>query len=267
MDIRKIIKLLNELDEQGSNVKYIKGLQEDNIVYDISDSLCESRIVDTAQRLKKANIMEDTYAIIHLPRQYEPYKSLLLNMYNANSLSKESTNVLLNRLFKKIGINQEPLNECTELLFHKKMYKLPYVYGGKAYLPVNGSMRKSGDWVAAHFITKYGIQESSKHVWIEFENGAKLLLDMSIKGLEIQLERILHILSFQRQVINQLCKELTGLEIKVIEQEELFLERKLNHINEHDMSDANIYLKKILEVREYRENKKNTRSKRKNKEV
>lgn len=239
MNISEIIKTLQEVN----NLLEENSIREDSMQYDIANSQWEKNEISVAKRARSAQITEKTYLIMTLSKEHLPYKTLLLDLDGEHFKAKESTTILLNRYFSKLGMEQDIVNECQKLLFDRPIYKMPYVFNGKAFMPLTAVQKKAGTWIATHLIRQYGISAETKNVWVEFENKVKLLLDINEYSFNSQIDRIVKIQQVQEKLTERICHRLMGQK----QPQHYLLERRRSAIDSFKLSEKeNSYYKSII---------------------
>lgn len=239
MNQDEIFKVLSELNEK----LWMSSVREESVEYDIASSQWEMSEIKVAKRARLAQITDKTYFVMALSKKHLPYKSLLLNLDGEHIKAKESTTILLNRYFNKLGIEQGIIIDCQRKLFHKLIYKMPYVYNGKAFMPLTATQKKAGTWIAAHLIHHYGISAETQTVWVDFENRVKLLLDINEHSFRSQIDRIVKIQYIQEKLTEKICQYILGQK----QPASYLLERRRSDIESFEFTQQEYdYFKKLI---------------------
>lgn len=91
----------------------------------------------------------------------------------------ETTNAIMDRIFKKVGITYEVMRSLNRTKEGKRPTCSPYAYGHTCYLPVNGPSKNAVTWVSLSHVTSYKkVPGKRNRLHLEFLNRHHFELQM-----------------------------------------------------------------------------------------
>ncbi|NEW62467.1 hypothetical protein GMA11_03575 [Granulicatella sp. zg-ZJ] len=218
--LEKLLMILEKLEGSEQTLEFprnyiLDDLENHNREHRIIDQTTIQHLFFQAKKVKSMDVDDDVYAIIHLGDEYAPYKSMLLSFSTIPLISKESTNGIMSRLFIKLGIGYHQYCDIIKMMFNTPLYRLPYIYGGKMYLPASGPTKQSCTWYALHHILKYTKDSEYGDVLLTFKQHIHIKAELTKDSFQKQLERANILYQLQQEGLKYLMIDVYGYDSNI----------------------------------------------------
>lgn len=146
---------------------------------------------------------------------YLPWKEPYTLVFYDDGLvlkTKETTNAIMERLFKKIGIRYNFMRSMFRVLERKKPTGIPYTCANTCYLPINGPSKNPVTWISLSHVMSYEkVKGERNKLRLEFRNRHRIELVMRPDTFESHLTVAAQTLATQYHLL-QVCLSHFGME-------------------------------------------------------
>lgn len=139
-----------------------------------------------------------------------PFNTIVFNLNEPPLVTTEISRDVMERYFEQKLFPYAFIQYIGKSFgFHQRC---PYVSGHEIFIPEKGSTNDSTSWYAAHHILEKVLVKKTNQTIAIVRNHHELLLDISIKSFNEQIERATILSYFQKVVINRMksCYEDTA---------------------------------------------------------
>ena len=143
-------------------------------------------------------------------RKDTPYNTIVFNLNEPPLVTTEVSRVVMDRYFEKKLFPYEFIQYIGKSLgFHQRC---PFVSGHEIFIPEKGSTNDSTSWYAAHHILEGALIKRTNQTVAVVRHHHELLLNISLKSFNEQIERATTLSYFQKAAITRLnsCYEDTA---------------------------------------------------------